>query len=443
MPPISQTFMHQYYRQQLDVSDPAERIAALEAISARDDEPTFLVDAAVQLLADPAPGVREQAARVLLDVPPHEAAHAVAPLIAHADIAVRNLAGEVLTRMGKAAVEALRPYIDDGDKDVRKFAIDVLALLPAQSLALQLSQRLADADLNVVLSAVDALGSLRAAEYAADLRFVYERQPLARPNVVSALGALGGARNVAFLEAALDDENPVVQLAAAEALAGSDPGAGRDSVHVLETLLRKVDTVHVMARPIVLDGIVRLQEAHQHEVAPLPAGLRAAFAAMLDDPDLGYRKAGVRGLRFFLDAAAIDAVVAHAGQDDALDVEIFGLLAAYPGAFGRLAHHTAQGLLAVPTAAQFTLALLARQAVPEAEMADTAGFLCDHFRNLDVDARLAALNVSQRLDHPALHDVIRVGLEDRDPSVRSFAQEVARRLALPPGTLHRRPAPVR
>lgn len=427
--------MQQYFLQQLDQPDPNERLAALEALSARDDASSFLLEAAVRLLADPARGVREHAARVLLTLAGPRAAAAVAPLIAHADIGVRNLAGEVLAQLGKPAVDALAPYVDHADKDVRKFAIDVLAQLPAERLAPYIALRLADADPNVVLAAVDALGALRAAAYGPDLRALYGRMPLARPNVVAALGAMAGERNLAFLEDALDDEDPVVQLAAAEAL------SGYDTVHVLEALLRKAETVHPMAQPVVLAAIVRLQEQHRETVPALPPRLRPAFAAMLDDTDATYRRAAVRGLRSTHAAGgdgsssddddSVAALLAgHAGQDDTVDVAIFEALAELPGAFNHLLQAATDGRLAVPTAVDFALGLVARRAVPEEEFSDVTRFVRAHFRLLDTDTRLAALNVAHRLAHPALNELLRDGLDDLDPAVRTFAQEAARHLGL-------------
>lgn len=424
MPTITRSIMHQYFLEQIEMPDPSERIAALEALSARNDAPELLLEVAVRLLADPAPGVREQAARVLVGAASPAAAAAVAPLIAHTDIGVRNLAGEVLAQMGAPAVEALQPFLRDTDKDVRKFAIDVLALLPAHPVTPYIAQCLSDDDLNVVLAAVDALGSLKATAYAEDLRVLYQRVPVARPSVVAALGNMGGYRNLSFLENALDDEDPVVQLAAAEALVGFD------TLRVLEALVKKAATVGEMARPIVLTSILRLQERYRHRVPTLPADLRPGFEAMLDDTDPEYRRAAVKGLHFYLDDDAISLLLSHAGQDDALDLEIFQSLADYPNAFTCILQALHDGRISTATAINFTLALLAQYRIPEEEIADAGRFLRAHYRMLDTDTRLAVLNVAQMLAHPALYDLIREGQDDLDPALCAFAGEAALQLGL-------------
>ncbi|GIV59780.1 MAG: hypothetical protein KatS3mg043_0869 [Rhodothermaceae bacterium] len=110
--------------------DPAVRTACLERLDAGD-----AVEAAATLLADPDAGVRETAAQILLACGTEEAARLTVRHITSDNITVRNRAGELLAQMGEAAVAALVPYVDDEDHDVRKFAIDVLALLPARHVA--------------------------------------------------------------------------------------------------------------------------------------------------------------------------------------------------------------------------------------------------------------------------------------------------------------------
>ncbi|RMF56636.1 MAG: HEAT repeat domain-containing protein, partial [Bacteroidetes bacterium] len=190
--------------------DPGFRSAGLEALRT-EASPRTLAQAAAALLADPDPGVRETAAQVLLDLANEEAARLTVPYIASDNITVRNRAGELLAQMGEAAIDALLPYVDDEDYDVRKFAIDVLALLPARRVAHRIAVHLDDPDANVRIAAVDALGALGACEYAEALRSLYEREPVARASVVAAFGAFGPGYGDDLIVEALSDEDPVVQ----------------------------------------------------------------------------------------------------------------------------------------------------------------------------------------------------------------------------------------
>ena len=103
--------------QQLESPDARDRIAAIEALFARDDG-EIAARFAARLLSDRDAGVREVAARVLASLGNPEAAAQLAGLIASDDIAVRNLAGEVLVQLGPPAVAALAPAVDDPDPDL-------------------------------------------------------------------------------------------------------------------------------------------------------------------------------------------------------------------------------------------------------------------------------------------------------------------------------------
>ena len=406
----------------IEQADAFERLDALDALSMAADEHT-VAKAAAHLLADDDPGVREEAARLLQALATEEAAALTVPYIASDNITVRNLAGEVLVKIGAPAVPALAPAIDDDHHDVRKFAIDVLAQLPARDLAGRIARRLHDQDDNVALAAVDALGDLGATEYHDALRDLYDRQPLARPSIVAALGAFGSEADLGFLEHALADEDPVVQYTAAEAL------AQQHAAEVLDLLLRKIDQVDPMARPVVLGSIVGFYEANPDQAA-MPSSIKGYLVEMLDDFDHDYRCAAARGLRAFLDGETVDALMAHAGTDDTLDLEMFKTMAAYSDVFRRIVENVEAGRVAAQNAAGFVLGFLAQQLIPEDETAEVARFLVGHFDEFDAETKVAALGLSQSLGNPALHAVIRAGLADPDTEVNTFAADAAYTLGL-------------
>ncbi len=408
----------------IEHADAFERLEALDALGMEADAHT-VAQAAARLLADEDPGVREEAAMLLENLATAEAAVLVVPYIASDDIRVRNLAGEVLVKMGAPAVEALAPAIDDDHHDVRKFAIDVLAQLPAQHLAGRIAAHLDDHDDNVVLAAVDALGDLRAVEHHDALRVLYDRHPLARPGIVAALGAFGSEADLSFLEHALADEDPVVQYAAAEALAQQhDP-------EVLDLLLRKIDGVDPMARPIVLSSIIKFNEMHPDR-AVMPESIKGYLLEMFDDFDLEYRCAAVHGLQFFLDGETVDGMMARAGQDDMLDVEMFKTLAAYPDIFHRIVENVEAGRVTAQNAMGFVLGFLAQQLIPEEDIDEVSRFVTAQFEALDAETKVAAIGLSQNLQHPALHVVIHAGLADLDAEVNEFAADAAYALSLDP-----------
>lgn len=371
-------------------------------------------------LAHPDPGVREEAARALVAAGGPEAAAATVPLIAHPDLAVRNLAGDVLVRLGAPAVDALRPALSDADGDVRKFAVDVLAQLPAEPLAPEIAGLLADADANVRLAAVDALGALGAGPFVDRLVACYHAEPLARPNVVSALGTCDSPEGTALVLAALSDADPLVQLSAAEAVAGLD-------VDALPLLSGALGRETGAARAIVLDALVRWVEARPG--APLPDGIEDDLLDMLADPDPAYRQSAARGLARVAGRLAPARFLAHAGRDETLDVALFGALAAHPAPFDALVE---AGPAMVPgPAASFAAALLARGAVPAGALAEAGRFLEDRFEALDADTKTGVVVLCARLGYPELVGVLHLGAADPDPVVAEAAADAVGAAGLP------------
>ena len=400
----------------LNHSDPTERIAALDALHATPDAPA----ATAPLLADPVPAVREHASRLLSQHGTAEAAREAATYIRSTNVAARNLAGETLMRMGVVAVPALLPYLSDPDHDVRKFAIDVLAELPAGIYAPRIAEALDDPDANVRLATIDALGALGATAYADALAERYDTEPLARPSVVEALGAFQRAEDLPLLETALTDDNPVVQLAAAEALSQFD------TPEVLALLMRQREAVHPMARPVLLQAIVDVLQRHPSRAATLPAALHTDLVSMLDDPDPTFQAVAVDGLSFFVHEGSLGPLLQHTGRTDALDMKIFTALAGAPEPFTAvLAAAADRGDLPLTTACTFILGLLGQGRAPGDAWPAVGAMLTAHFDALSVDDQLAALHICADQGHEALTPVVEAAMQVPQPDVRSVAEHTA------------------
>ena len=350
-------------------------------------------------------------------------AAAVARHFASDDLAVRVIAGEVLVEMGAPAVDAVGALLGADDVDQLKFAIDLLARMPAAPLAPRLAALLAHPDGNIRLAAVDALGDLGQTAYAPRLRALYAADAEARPHIIEVIGKLGRPEDADLLEEALVDEDPVVQLCASEALAAyGGPG-------VLQALVGRLERLPAAARSVVLSAIVTCCEARPEQAAALPGALAESFVGMLADPDPEYRRTAMRGLRRFPGAAAVRALLPYAGADDTADEVAYELLCDLPDPLALLETGVAAAELTPGAAGAFALALLAREQIAPEAYARAAALLGAVFPELDADAKMMTLDVCSRLGLPELEAVAAAGQDDPDPTVRQFAADLAALIA--------------
>ncbi len=414
--------------EQLRASDPSDRRNALEALYdyACDDR---VLEAAVYLLADQDRGVREAASHVLVLCSSDKAAVLTATHISSSNIAVRNLAGDALVKMKGPAVTALLPYVDSDDKDVRKFAIDLIAQLPTNPVAIaKVAARLHDSDPNVVCAAVDAIGSVHADQYLGQLIELYNQSEFARPNIINATAKLQGQETLHFFLKALSDEDPVVQLAAAEAI------STRKDEGILDVLLEKLDRVSGLARPVILHSIIVLLESCDNSV-DIPSQLRRNLIEMLDDSDPVYMRAAVRGLKFFIDDEVLSLLVSHVGENATVNDTIFAILRDYPEKALRqaLAHAgKAEDITAVAGLIISLVHLVSDDGDNSDDAAqildETTAFVAEYFGQFDVDTKIAALSTFGSIAAPSAIKVIKAGLDDPEPAIKGCALDFVTRL---------------
>ena len=116
----------------------------------------------VMALEDPDLGIREISSEYLGSMKGNLAPQLLIKFLANEDIGTRNLASEILVRIGSDSIKPLIAEIDDDDHDVRKFVVDILGLLKDDQAFEAVCSKLNDSNINVVCSAAEALGEIRA-----------------------------------------------------------------------------------------------------------------------------------------------------------------------------------------------------------------------------------------------------------------------------------------
>ncbi len=422
--------MNKTIQQQLSSSDPLERRNALEELFG---EPLCgdVLALVARAISDPDRGVRDIAAQLLAGAPSQQAARQIVEHIASRDITIRNLAGDTLIKMGEYAIESLIPFIDAEDKDVRKFAIDLLALLPAHKAIDRIAKRLNDPEPNVVCAVIGALGSLHAVEYSGALLESYHTAPYARADIITALAQFSIEEHLNFFTEALQDDDPVVQLTAAEALAGYKDAS------ILEKLYQKIEEVSSTARSIILQSIISIIDAHPDENIALPHSLKVHFLEMLNDFDLDYVCAAVRGLQHYQDPDIVDRLISKMGVADQLDLQIYHTISQTGiNVITKILHAAREEVISPQAAARFVLGLASEYAMTDEHIQQDPAvekmsvFIKNHFHILDVEAKLSSIEIFKKFGFPNMEAIINEALRDEESLVRSFALEAVRSLDL-------------
>ena len=152
------------YVEKLNCADEAERTYAAEDIgylNAPDGVPALLE----RLGKEPSRAVRDAIFQALIRIDADAAIEGSIRLLGSEDPQIRNQAVDVLRRKGARSIPFLNTVMRDGDKDMRKLVLDVLSGIQAGDAGEIYAAALSDEDANVVITAVENLGRIRAAEF--------------------------------------------------------------------------------------------------------------------------------------------------------------------------------------------------------------------------------------------------------------------------------------
>jgi HEAT repeat protein len=254
-----------------------------------------VLDVFVNGLTDVDKGVRDICAIGLVQTfkpLARQKAESVAVLTTHADIEVRNLAADILLRIGHESAIALVPYLKDSKADNRKFACDIVGIVGHSDTVVieSVAALLGDEDANVRCAAIEALGYLKAEKYLPTIIDLFESDEEVRPYIIDAAGQIGGHTAQAFLLDLLENGEPFFQMTATDALA-----ACADDSMIAHKLLERLQVEDISVQLLLLKAIYAIAFRLNTPIA-LPEEYRdTARQAMLDsDPEM--RIAGLLAL---------------------------------------------------------------------------------------------------------------------------------------------------
>jgi HEAT repeat protein len=186
------------YVAKLNCADEAERAYAAEDIgylNAPEGVPALLD----RLGEESSRAVRDAIFQALIRIDADAAIEGSILLLASEDPQIRNQAVDVLRRKGARTIPFLNTVMRDGDRDMRKLILDVLSGSQAIGAREIYAAALSDADVNVVITAVENLGRIRAGEFRSRIENLL--QAGSHPMLVGAcLEALVGIGEASSLE---------------------------------------------------------------------------------------------------------------------------------------------------------------------------------------------------------------------------------------------------
>lgn len=142
--------------------------------------------------------VREVIINCLKGIKGRDVVEKIVPLLSSDDAFIRNASIEILSTQGEFATEFMRKLLGDPDKDIRKFALDILFQLKILSTSELIAEALNDPDINNLITAVEYLGHMEdtSCTYRINRLFARTDNVLLRCTCLEALALIGDEESV-------------------------------------------------------------------------------------------------------------------------------------------------------------------------------------------------------------------------------------------------------
>jgi HEAT repeat protein len=402
----------------LSWSDPDARRHAVEYIALNGD--IQAITALVQACGDSNKGVRDAVVNALSSFGTTVVAEAIVPYIAHDDISVRNLAAGVLLRLGGAAVQALLPFLNHANHDVRKFAVDLIGNAGDWSVTPNLFPLLDDSDENVVVSVCEALGNLGDPRAVSALRSTFREKSYARVCAAEAIGKIRDQNQSPFfvdaLREAFSETEPdlLLQYALIEGLGSvGDPDA-------LEYLL---DKTHTISKPLASAALESAFQIAARWQQPLPESdtMKSALIEALRSPNPSVKHSAVKALAEYPTPDVTRALILAMGSSHVMDTMPLAILLDRVDAFPIALSLIASGMQPLRKSVIVLVGELAKQLSVEDRdsmskaIAGATGVLVKAWNDAEQETRSAIVNALFCLDEERAVQFLDELLNEPDP----------------------------
>jgi HEAT repeat protein len=192
-----------------------------------------------KMLSDDDSEVVYAATRSIVSIGSREAVEEIIPLLGSEDARLRNLAIEIIGRIGTVAIPRVGGLLSHRDKDIRKFAADILKMIGTPEAEDPLIRALFDENVNVAVEAAEALGSIGTQRSVPYLAQCLEKEPWLKCAALKSLGEIDGDEALEAILAVDPESESMVLFSAVTALESIGDSRGMD---FLIALLEKVNS---------------------------------------------------------------------------------------------------------------------------------------------------------------------------------------------------------
>ncbi|MEI7810886.1 MAG: hypothetical protein WCJ01_00515 [Ignavibacteria bacterium] len=299
----------------LKSENPSERRSIVEDFMNKElDEETVRI--LCQMLSDEDKGVRDAVSLTLIFNGNPLIPKFIVPLVSSSEIGIRNLAGEVLLRIGENSIDEMEASIELGNDDCKKFIIDLLGLIGKEKPVSKILDVLrTNTNDNVILSCLEALGNIKYQPAIPELIKIYEENELYRPTIIEAFGKMESQEALHFIMDKYYVEDDLTKFSIIESF-GSIGNEG--TFYFLLSELTKITGPIIWP---IISSLCMMKERLGLDI-PFDENIKNSILYTLMEAEIKYKIAATSLISVFDDKDIMDALLHIYGEDIEIDKNI-------------------------------------------------------------------------------------------------------------------------
>ena len=305
---------------------PSERQTAVESLY-NENISDSLVEDICTMLNDTDKGVRNAVDLMLTVNPSTQIPKYLVKYISSPNISTRNLAGEILLKIGNNSVEAMLESIYTGNDDDKKFIVDILGLIGDPKAAHEILELLKiNKNDNVIMACIEALGNLKYEPAIEFMIFIYDKNELYKPTITEALGKIGTSKALSFIISKYNDEDSLTKFSMIESLGLV---GNQESFYFLISELNHTEGPLIWP---IIESICLLKDKYGLDI-PFDEKMKNSILQTIEEADAKYKKAAVNLIIAFEGPDIMQACIKVFGEDYETDEMIKPKLLESPKTF--------------------------------------------------------------------------------------------------------------